>query len=91
MSPSLQTIERQPGGRGDYGSVITRARGIARPVEGDPVEARKHLVLQVDAVDGEIGVDQDVSNQHPVAVKLPELQRHRVVVPGDDFDVSATA
>jgi hypothetical protein len=48
-------------------------------MKGYLVVTRKQPLLQIDAVDRKISVDDHVANQHPIAIEIAELKCRSVV------------
>src|SRR5215469_5101171 len=75
----------------DRRAVIPRSGSIAGSVECYFVEAGERLALQIDAVYGEISVDEDISDSQPVAVEVRKAHRHGVVRTRHDLSMSGAA
>ncbi len=55
------------------------------------VEAVEHFVLRVDVIYREIGVDDNVADGDPVAVKVLQLHGDGVVISQEDLTVGGAA
>ena len=60
-------------------------------MEGYFVESGEHLGVGVDAIDREIGIDQHIANDHPIAIEVSQLQGDGVVVSQEDLAVGCFA
>ena len=72
-------------------SIVSGTGNIPRAMKCDFVVAVKHLVLRVDVIYREIGVDDNVADDEPITVEVLQPYGDRIVISREDLTVGGAA